>query len=61
MKTILERLKEPSTWTALAVILALVGLAGPSEYISGNTETFVLLISAVCALFGVGMSEGKKE
>jgi len=58
---LLKRLKEPSTWASLAVILLLVGLSGPAEYISGNTETIITLLTAICALFGIGIPEKKDD
>jgi hypothetical protein len=55
MKYIIERIKEPSTWTALGAIGLLLGLP------AGTVDAVHMLIGGAAALAGIFMPEGKSE
>lgn len=60
MQFILDRLKEPSTWNAIALFLGLfAGLASQAEFITTNTGIFTALFAAICATIGAFTPEGK--
>ena len=53
MQFILDRLKEPSTWNAIALFAGLfAGLGSVGEFISQNTAVFTGLFAAICATIG---------
>lgn len=54
MNTILLRLKEPSTWAALASLMALAGINMPPEWaigMAGGVAAVAGLVMAVIAIF----------
>lgn len=53
MQFILDRLKEPSTYNAIALFFGLfAGLGSVGEFISQNTAIFTGLFAAICATIG---------
>lgn len=62
MKFILDRLKEASTWNAIALILSLIGgLAYVGEWITLNTTVLTGFFAGLCALIAAFRPEGKPE
>lgn len=55
MNYILQRIKEPSTWTALGAIGLLLGLP------AGTIDAVHMFVGGAAALAGIFMPEGKSE
>lgn len=55
MKAILPRLREPSTYSGLAVLLALCGVALPP----GLVEAIAQLGAAIAAVAAIALPEGR--
>lgn len=56
MKKVFRRLAEPSTWAAVATLLAVGGVALPP----GTAENAALVFSGLAGLAGVLMPEGAR-
>lgn len=55
-RPVIDRLREPSTWSALAAVALLAGQQLPAELVGAGPD----LVALVCAVVGVLTPEGRR-
>lgn len=59
MNKFIDRLKEPSTWNAFAIVLGVIGLSGAGDFLLVNGGIIAELIAVLLAIVGGAVNPEK--